>query len=66
MPKPNRNLNEARLRAERDKLLERLAANAHYDEKILAENLKMRAALERITTCDNVAAEIARRALEEK
>jgi hypothetical protein len=56
--------------AERDKLLERLAANAHYDEKILVENLRLRAALEIIAgkrqCVDNLLSnvEIARRALE--
>jgi hypothetical protein len=38
------------LEAERDKLLERPAANAHYDEKILAENLKMRTERDRLIT----------------
>jgi hypothetical protein len=38
---------------ERDKLLERLAANTHYDEKILAENQKLHAALKQIASIPN-------------
>jgi hypothetical protein len=57
--------------AERDKLLERLAANAHYNEAILAENQKLRAALEGLLNAGIIddeqtvqAREVARRALE--